>query len=175
MKCLLPYFFLLTLFSFSCKGQRDKKEPADSVFSKLIPEKPLGYTSDFENVFSVSQISFLDSIIQVHEKETTNQLAVVTLGLDSATIKSGADFDRFSLLLFRTWGVGQKEKNNGIGILICPKLRKIRIETGYGLNDKLTDSEAKKIIDAIIIPEFKKGDYFTGITNGLLAIFEEIK
>jgi uncharacterized protein len=72
-------------------------------------------------------------------------------------------------------GVGKKDKYNGIGILISINLRKIRIEVGYGLESKLTDEEAKKIVDTIIIPEFKNGNYYLGTLYGLKAILKEIE
>ena len=76
--------------------------------------------------------------------------------------------------MFNAWGIGEKGKNNGIGVHMSPNLKMIRIEIGYGLNIKLTDEEAKQIIDRIIIPEFKNGNYFIGISKGLKAIFNEI-
>jgi uncharacterized protein len=168
--------YLLTLFSISltCCGQKDKKVPTPSYHS-LIPEKPIGWVSDFEKIFTIEQAFYLDSIINRHEVETTNEIALVTLLLDSFQIKTPEDFGKVSLTLFKQWGIGKKDKKNGIGILISNKLRKIRIEIGYGLVSKLTDEESQKIIDAIILPEFKKDNYYAGVLNGLQAILKEIE
>ncbi len=177
MRHLLGFIVISFSLSFSSCGQENKNhnKEKDYALSHLIPEKPIGWISDFEHVFTKTEINFLDSIIAKHKAQTTNELALVTLALDTFSIKTPEDFDQFSLNLFRQWGVGEKDKNNGIGVLMSPNLRKIRIEIGYGLNAKLTDGEAKNIIDTIIIPEFKNGNYFIGISKGLDAIFNEIK
>ena len=117
----------------------------------------------------------LGSIIGEHESETTNEIAVVTLALDTASIRSVKEFDQFSLELFNQWGVGKKEKNNGVGIIFSKKLKKIRIEVGKGMESKLTNNEAKFIIDSLMIPEFKKSNYFEGTLKGLQEIIKEIQ
>ena len=176
MRSLL-LFLSLAILSFSSCGQKDKKiveeKPAKQEF--VFPEKPIGWVSDFEKILTQSQVDFLDSIIQLHEKQTTNEIAVATYEPDTSDIKTIKDFDKFSSALFNKWGVGKKDKNNGVGILISIKFRKIRIETGLGLEAKLTSTESKNIIDTIILPEFKKEQYFSGILNGLNAIFKEIE
>src|SRR4030095_7151607 len=163
------FYILIFLFiSINVSAQKDK-------FKKLIPIVPLGWVSDYEKNFSNEQLNILDSIIILHEKETSNEIAIVTLEIDTATIKSLEEFQEFGLELFNEWGVGKDEKNNGIVIVFSKKLRMIRIEVGEGLTTKLTDEEAKAIIDNLIIPEFKKTNYFDGILRGLLAIIKEIQ
>jgi uncharacterized protein len=173
-------FFLLCFIiavSHSCFSQEKVKDTAsDTISSKsLIPERPTGWVSDFENIFKPEERFILDSLINSHELKYSNEIAIVTLTLDSTLINTSEEFDDFSLALFNQWGVGKKEKKNGIGILISTNLRKIRIDTGPGLTEKLTDEEAKNIIDTIIIPEFKKGAYYTGTLHGLKAILNEIE
>ena len=174
MKLLLSYLLIIFSLSLPCCGQKDKKEPI-SPYQPLIPEKSLGWVSDFEKVFTPDEGVYFDSIINNHEVQTTNEIALVTLPLDSFQVKTPEDFDNFSLSLFRQWGIGKKDKKNGIGILISINLRKIRIEVGYGLELKLTDEEAQKIIDTIILPEFKKGAYYAGTLNGLMSVLKEIE
>jgi uncharacterized protein len=131
----------------------------------------LGYVNDFEGIFTIGQIAELNKIIERHEKETTNQMVIVTT-------PSFAPFENlfdYSLKLANTWRVGQKGKNNGIAIVFGKQIRQIRIQVGYGLENKLKDEEAKRIIDNIIIPEFKKEDYYMGIKNGIAEIFKEIE
>ena len=153
MRSLL-LFLSLAILSFSSCGQKDKKiveeKPASQEF--VFPEKPIGWVSDFEKILTQSQVSYLDSIIQLHEKQTTNEISVVTYEPDTSDIKTIKDFDKFSSALFNKWGVGKKDKNNGVGILISIKFRKIRIETGLGLETKFTNAESKKIIDTVILP-----------------------
>jgi uncharacterized protein len=152
--------FILILLSSTLFSQSDFK----------FPDK-LGYVNDFEKVFSSEQILELNKIIEKHEKETTNQIVIVS-------IDSFAPFETlfdYSLKLANYWGVGQKDKNNGIAIVFGKQIRQIRIQVGYGLEKKLKDEEAKKIIDNIMIPDFKNGDYFMGIKNGLTEIIKEIE
>ena len=131
----------------------------------------IGYVNDFEGIFTNEQISELNGIISNHEKETTNQIVIVS-------IKSFAPYETlfdYSLKLANYWGIGQKVKNNGVAIVFGKQIREIRIQVGYGLEKKLKDEEAKRIIDNVIIPEFKKDDYYNGIKKGLVAIIKEIE
>ena len=84
------------------------------------------------------------------------------------------DLDAYTLKLANTWGVGKKGSNNGIIIAIAPYMRRVRINNGLGIEKKLSDAETKNIIDSIITPNFKKGDYFEGTRQGLIAIMNKL-
>lgn len=135
-----------------------------------LPEKPTGWTNDYEGIFTVEQVGTLDSIISAFEAGTTNEIAVVTLPGSWVTTEK---FDSMVLAIHNYWGVGKGEKNNGIVIGLSTGLRKIRISNGYGIEAKLSDSETEKIITNTIIPYFKKGNYFEGVRQGLLAIMQK--
>lgn len=136
-----------------------------------IPLKPAGWTNDFEFIFTKSQIAILDSLIGNYEKRTTNEIAIVTI--DSAwTTKER--FDSLVLAIHNGWGVGKKEKNNGIVIGLSAGLRLIRISNGYGIESQLSDADTKKIIDSVIIPDFRQSNFFEGTRQGLLAIMSEV-
>jgi uncharacterized protein len=62
-------------------------------------------------------------------------------------------------------GNGQKNKNNGILILLSKSDRKVDIEIGYGLESFITDYDSKRIIDEIIVPAFQNGNYYNGLDN----------
>ena len=167
MRKLIYILILFIAYAATCRQ--------DSKFKKLIPAKPTGWVSDFEKNFTDEQVQFLDSMIWKHESETSNEISVVTLALDTVSIPSEKEFDQFSLTLFNQWGIGKKEKNNGVGIIFSNKLRKLRIEVGKGMESKLTNAEAKFIIDSLIIPEFKTSNYFAGTLKGLQAVIKEIQ
>jgi len=131
----------------------------------------VGYVNDFENIFTKKESDTLFEIILNHEKKTTNQIVIVS----TSNIASYKNINDYSLDLANCWGVGVKGKNNGIAIVLSKKLRAMRIQVGDGLLDKLTNQETKKIIDEIIIPDFKEGNYYKGIKNGLEAIISEIE
>lgn len=134
--------------------------------------KPLGWTSDYEKIFTKEQINELDSIIADFEKQSSNEIAIISIDSSWTTIEK---FDNLTISIGEFWGVGKKDINNGIVIGISKGLRKIRISNGYGIEEKLTDEETKKIINDIIIPYFKKGMYFEGIKKGLSSIMQEIR
>lgn len=125
---------------------------------------------DDASLFSITQKAELESVLENHENNTSNQIVIVTLkSLD------GYDIRDYGLELGRAWGIGQKDKNNGVLLIIAPNERKVSIEVGYGLEGALPDATAKSIIDQRILPYFKEGDYFGGAKFGLDAIISAIK
>lgn len=156
--------FLLAFFLLTGYGQ-------DNIKAEVKFPERLGYVNDFEGIFSQVQINELNDIIANHEKVTTNEIAVVTIG----SFEPYPTLFDYSLALANYWGIGKKDKNNGIVIVMGKQIRQIRIQVGYGLENKLKDDEAKRIIDNTIVPQFKKGDYFTGIQKGLAEIINEVK
>lgn len=150
----------------------DVGESVSVDYEFQLPEKPLGWTSDYERIFTIEQIDTLNSIISKFESETTNEIAIVTINKSWTTPEK---FDSLVVAIHNYWGVGKKEKNNGIVIGISAGLRRIRISNGYGIEAKFTDSETKKIIDDTVIPYFKASNYFQGAREGLLAIFQKLR
>ena len=86
-----------------------------------------------------------------------------------ATVRSleGQEIEPYANGLFRTWKLGQKEKNNGVLLLVAPKEHRARIEVGYGLEGTLTDALSKVIITNAMTPRFKAGDFSGGIMRGV--------
>jgi uncharacterized protein len=118
-------------------------------------------------------ISELESL----EKTSTDQVAV-------ATVKSldGYAIEQYSIGLARKWQLGQKDKDNGVLLLVAPAERKVRIEVGRRLEPLMTDAMSKIIIENAIIPKFRRGDFSGGIRDGvrdikavLLGDAEEVK
>ncbi|MDZ5433928.1 TPM domain-containing protein [Pseudomonas fluorescens] len=103
--------------------------------------------------------------LQAHEKVTGEQLVVVTL-----PDLQGADIADFGYQLGRYWGIGQKDKNNGALLIVARDERKLRIEVGYGLEDRLTDAQSSVIIQQVITPAFKAGNFSKGISDGVAAM-----
>ncbi len=126
-----------------------------------------GRVVDNAQILDKNTISSLEKILQNQEKNSTNQIVV-------ATIKSlhGYSVEEFSLNLARKWKLGQKDKNNGVLLLVAPNEKKIRIEVGYGLEGALTDKISHEIITYTIAPYFKKGDFNSGILNGTKDIIK---
>ncbi len=125
---------------------------------------------DEAGLFSALQKASLENKLALYEENTINQIVVVTL-----KSLQGYDISDYGYQLGRHWGIGTKEHNNGLVIIIAPNERKTRIEVGYGLEGAVPDATAKTIIDTIMLPEFKKGAYFDGTTKGIETIMRAIK
>lgn len=111
------------------------------------------------------------------EQKSTDQVAVVTLNS-----LQGYAIEDYGYQLGRAWGIGQKDKNNGILLIVAPNERKVRIEVGRGLEPVMTDAMSSLIIQNAILPEFRRGDFAAGIRAGvrdikdvLLGDAEEVK
>ena len=116
-------------------------------------------------MLSPGTIASLTNTLEDYEHKTTDQVVIVTLpSLQGHTIED------FGYQLGRTWGIGQKFKNNGVLLIVAPKERKVRIEVGYGLEDKLTDANSSQIVQGLILPAFRAGNMEQGIVSGAEAI-----
>jgi uncharacterized protein len=103
--------------------------------------------------------------LDAHEKATGEQLVVVTL-----PDLQGTDIADFGYQLGRHWGIGQKDKNNGALLIVARAERRLRIEVGYGLEERLTDAQSSVIINQVITPAFKAGNFSKGISDGVAAM-----
>lgn len=139
------------------------------VLAAGFPE-PVGYVNDFAGIFSGEFQKSLEEELSHFEKETTAEIAVVTiesLGDDS--------IEEYAVRLFEEWKIGKKEKDNGLLLLVAVKERKVRIEVGYGLEPIITDGRAGRIIREKIVPNFKKENYEEGIKLAVEEIEDYIR
>jgi uncharacterized protein len=137
--------------------------------AKDIP--PLtGRIVDQANLLTADQKQRIEAKLAAFEKETTDQVAVLTLdSLDGEAIEDYAN------KVGRAWALGQKGKDNGVLLLVAKQDRKMRIEVGYGLEGALPDALAHRIQEEEILPRFRNGDYAGGIEAGMTAIMAAIK
>ena len=145
------YFALLVLFFLPV-----------SLYAFDIPGRPKGFVQDYAKILSSEQASALEAKLEAFEKNTTNEIAVVTIpSLDGDVIENVAQD------IFTKWGIGKKEKNNGVLLLISFADRKTRIQTGYGVEGDLTDLATSYIQEDVIKPAFRNGDYVGGINSAV--------
>lgn len=111
----------------------------------------------------------LTDLLATHERETSNQVVVATL----ASLQ-GYEIEDFAVRLFREWKIGQRDRNNGVLLVVAPKERRVRIEVGYGLEGALPDATAHAIIQSEILPRFRAGDMEDGVARGTRAILGAI-
>ncbi|WP_394974876.1 TPM domain-containing protein [uncultured Croceitalea sp.] len=134
-----------------------------------IPEKPIKQTSvyDYVNLLSASQKSKLEQKLIRYADSTSTQIVIAII---SST--EGENINFLGAQWGEKWGIGQENKDNGVLVLLAKDDRRIAINTGYGVEGLLTDAMSKRIIESIIIPEFKVGNYYNGLNKGADAIFK---
>lgn len=137
-----------------------------------IPEKPDFQTSvyDYANLLSATEKSQLEEKLIKYSDSTTTQIVVITI----ESLK-GEDVSQLATKWGHTWGFGQAKEDNGVIILVAKDERKIAINPGYGLEDRLTAGIGGEIIRNIIIPEFKAGSYYNGLDKGADALLDVFK
>ena len=93
-----------------------------------------------------------------------------------ATVKSldGLPIEDYGYRLGRAWGIGEQGKDTGAILLVAPSEREVRIEVGYGLEGELTDAVSRAIIDSVILPAFRQGNYNAGVRAGTVAILRAL-
>ena len=148
------FFFILTLlFSLSVSAQMEKIISTRPVPPKLV--------NDYTNTLTQQQLEALEAKLVKYDDSTTNQIAVIIVqSTDNYSIEDAA------IALGRKWGVGNKEFNNGIVILVAKGDRKVTIQVGYGLEGVITVLVSKSIIDNQVTPNFKEGNYYRGLDEG---------
>ena len=156
-------FCQTTKTTVKSETKSDEYRKSRKVFWDNPPDSA-GFVNDYENLFTDHEEAILDSLIKNFEKTTTVQIVVITF---DTTLTSSDSLDALTLRLGNHWGVGQKNKNNGVVIGISRGYRKMRIQNGYGMEKILSDAETKIIIDTVFIPHFRNGEYYEGTSNGL--------
>jgi len=124
-----------------------------------------GRVVDDADLLSADDRTELEAELKALEDKGSDQVVVVTLpSLQGFTIED------YGYQLGRHWGIGTKEKDNGVLLIVAPNERKVRIEVGRGLEPILTDAMSKVIINGAILPRFRTGDYAGGIKEGVKGI-----
>jgi uncharacterized protein len=127
--------------------------------------KPEGWVSDFAGVMDAASREKTAAVVQELERKTSAEIAVVTVKkLEGETVES------YAADLLSAWGIGKKDKDNGVLILAAIEDRRVRIEVGYGLEGILPDGKTGEILDRYILPPFKEGNYGQGVFQGALAV-----
>jgi uncharacterized protein len=146
----LPIFFLFLLL-FPAAGQ-----------AALDIPRPVGdiYVQDFANVLTPQEETELARIGRTLEEQTSNQISVLTVPSIGET-----SIEEYANEAYRTYGLGTRENDNGVLLVLAMDERKIRIEVGYGLEGAIPDGKAGRIIDNYAIPYLQAGKPNTAIMN----------
>lgn len=154
------FFFVAIIFSLNTFSQGYK-----------IPEKPKIQTSvyDYAKLLSKTQKSNLERKLIRYSDTTSTQIVIAII--ESTNNESiGILTPRWA----HKWGIGQAKEDNGVFLLLAVKDRKVWISPGYGVEHILTAGITGEIVRGIIIPEFRKGDYYEGLDKGSDYIFKAL-
>ena len=123
-----------------------------------------GRVVDDAGMLSIDKRRALEDKLRDFERRSGRQFAVLTL-----PSLEGESLEEFSLKVARTWALGRKGKNDGLLLLVSREDRKLRIETGHGIEGEITDAQAGRIIRDVIVPKFRAGDFEGGLDAGVDA------
>jgi uncharacterized protein len=126
--------------------------------------------NDYAAILSPTTRQQLEDSLAKLEQEESTQIAVLTV-----TSLQGAVLEEFSLKVAEAWRLGQKGRDNGALLLIAKNDRKLRIEVGYGLEGRLTDLAAGRIIRDVITPRFREGNFDQGVSEGVAAMISTVR
>ena len=139
--------------------------------SSALPSKPPDHVLDAARLLDPAQRADLARRLAQYERETSNQLLVVTM----ARAPEDYVLEDFTQRTAESWGVGRKDRDNGIVLFVFPESRETRIEVGYGLEGAVPDALANGIIQAEMIPRFRAGDMAGGILQGADALMAAVR
>ncbi len=156
---LLLCILAITSIANTALAQRDIPLPKQSSPARLV--------NDFAGLLQQNEIDALESKLVNYDKQTSNQICVVII--DSLMGYAVTDY---AYDLFNKWGIGDKEKENGVLVLVATKNRKMRIEVGNGLGGAIPAIRAFDIISNVMQPAFKQGQYFNGLDVATTQIMQ---
>ncbi len=135
--------------------------------AKQVPARPSPpqLVNDLAGLLSLQQQRMLERKLVSYNDSTSTQIAVVI----ERTIEGDDIFD-YTYRLAEAWGIGQRDKDNGVLIFVAAEDRQLRILTGYGVEGFLPDAMAKRIVDDVIVPQFRNGKYYEGLNNATTTI-----
>lgn len=138
-----------------------------SVVHALDVPKLQGYVNDYAGMISPETKARLESELRAFERSDSTQVFILT-----TPSLEGEVIEDYGIKVAESWKTGQKGKDNGIIFIVAKQERKIRIEVGRGLEGKLTDLMAGRIIDLVVKPRFKRADYDGGFSAGVSAVID---
>lgn len=129
-----------------------------------------GYVNDYAGMISPPVKVQLEDELKAFEQTDSTQIVLLTI-----PSLEGDAIEDFSIRVAEAWKIGQKNKDNGIIFIASKQDRKIRIEVGRGLEGQLTDLMSGRIIDLVIKPRFKRGDFDGGFSAGTASLIDAVR
>lgn len=149
-----------------CKAEAPPvSAPQETALCKGVPPMTLeGKVTDAAAILSDEEEARLSDRLDRYEERTRHQMVVAT-----TPSLNGMSVDDFGTCLGNRWGIGHKDRDDGVLILVAPKERQMRIATGTGMEKTLTDDKALAVVHEMT-PRFQQGDYVGGLSTGIDAI-----
>ncbi len=138
--------------------------------AEVMPPKPARYFNDAASVVSREVGDRLNEQLAQYERDSSNQLVVAVY----PKMQTDSSLEDYATRIFQSWGVGQKGRNNGAVLFVFIQDRKMRIQTGYGLEASLTDAESFRIIEGMK-PWLRSGDHAGGLSFAVNAMITATK
>lgn len=139
--------------------------------AEVIPPKPAAYFNDYASVVSTNTAQRFNEQLAQFERDTSNQVVVAVF----PKMQSNDDVAAYTQRVAESWGVGQKDKRNGVVLFVFTQDRKMYIQVGYGLEGALPDLTTFDITEYRIKPHFRNNDYEGGLAEGIDSIFKAIR
>jgi len=174
-KILLYILFIIPFLGFQSILGQETAIPPLKIDSDGLPVRPslalqrAHSVYDYAHLLSPEERIALEHKISKYYDSTSTQIVVATIN------KVNDDISLYATEWAHKWGVGQKNKGNGIFLLVSKNDQKITIRTGYGVEHLLTDALSRRIIEKRIIPFFRRGDYYGGLNSAVDSIFQVLK
>lgn len=136
------------------------------VFAQdFLPDRPSGMVNDYGDMISAQEERLLEAKLRSYRDSTSN--AIVIASFESF---QGYSKEELATTLFNNWRIWEGERYNGVLILLSKNEREIRIEVGYGLEGAIPDANANRIINEIMVPNFRNGNFYAGLDQATTAM-----
>jgi uncharacterized protein len=142
-----------------------------SQAAEVIPPKPAAYFNDYAGVVSKEAANRFNEQLAQFERDTSNQVVVAVF----PKMQSDSDLADYTQRVAQAWGVGQKDRRNGVVLFVFVQDRKMFIQVGYGLEGTLPDITTYDIRVNHINPHFRNADYEGGLAEGIDLICKAIR
>lgn len=182
-KIIIYSLFSVALFASGCDSSSEEENGSDTLIGQVAapdlrtqfrnnPPKPDNWVADFDSVFTTEEEQKLNTLIEDFEKETSMEIVILTL--DTPRVANDS-FYNLVYELSNKWGVGKKEKNNGMVIAICKGYGKFRIATGTETEKMLPNPEAEEIMNTVFFPLLREGKFFEAFHTGTKKVISVLK
>lgn len=138
---------------------------------ETLPPAPRQYVTDEARVIAPGLLAQLNQRLGAFEKATSTQIVAVVY----PKLPEGAALEDYAQRLYSAWKIGTKKNSNGVLMLVFVQDRKMRIQTGYGLEGAMPDALCSRIIRETMAPAFRDGKYGAGLDSGISAVMQATK